>query len=149
MFGEFALLEEGGVRGADAQALTVTECLLLHRRAFVAFLQTHPEIMWRVVTQLIGRIRRKDEEFADLAFHDIPGRVARKLLELASVRGERSGSGTLIALPLSQRTLAGLVGASRENVNRALSRFGSLGLLKVERGRITLLRPEELRRRAI
>jgi CRP/FNR family transcriptional regulator/CRP/FNR family cyclic AMP-dependent transcriptional regulator len=148
VFGELALLEDHGVRGADAQALTATECLLLHRRAFVAFLQAHPEIMWRVVTQLIGRIRRKDEEFASLAFHDIPGRVARKLLELAAARGEPSGSGTLIALPLSQRTLAGLVGASRENVNRALSRFGSLGLLKLERGRITLLRPEELRRRA-
>jgi CRP/FNR family cyclic AMP-dependent transcriptional regulator len=149
VFGELALLEDEGVRGADAQALTVTECLMLHRRAFVEFLEAHPEIMWRVVTQLIGRIRRKDEEFANLAFHDIPGRVARKLLELAASRGETSGLGTLIALPLSQRTLAGLVGASRENVNRALSRFGSLGLLKVERGRITLLRPEELRRRAM
>lgn len=149
VFGELALLEEDGVRGADAQALTETECLLLHKRAFIAFLQTHPNVMWRVVTQLIRRIRRKDEEFADLAFRDIPGRVARKLLELASARGEAAGSGTLIALPLSQRTLAGLVGASRENVNRALSRFGSLGLLKVERGRITLLRPEELRRRAL
>jgi CRP/FNR family transcriptional regulator, cyclic AMP receptor protein len=148
VFGELALLEEGGLRGADAQALTATECLLLQRRAFVAFLQTHPEIMWRVVTKLIGQIRRKDEELASLAFRDIPGRVARKLLELAS-RGEPVRSGTPIALSLSQRTLAGMVGASRENVNRALSRFGSLGLLKVERGRITLLRPEELRRRAI
>ena len=84
-----------------------------------------------------------------MAFRDIPGRVARKLLELASARGEPVRSGTPIALSLSQRTLAGMVGASRENVNRALSRFSSLGLLKVERGRITLLRPEELRRRAI
>lgn len=105
--------------------------------------------LFTIVTRLIRQIRRKDEEFADLAFRDIPGRVARKLLKLAAVRGERSESGTVIALPLSQRTLAGLVGASRENVNRALSRFASLGLIKVERGRITLLRPEELRRRAI
>jgi CRP/FNR family cyclic AMP-dependent transcriptional regulator len=149
VFGEFALLEQNGLRGADAQALTPTECLLLHRRAFVTFLQTHPEVMWRVVTQLIGRIRRKDDEFANLAYRDIPGRVARKLLELASARGEQAGFGTLIAVPLSQRTLAGMVGASRENVNRALSRFATLGLIKVERGRITLLRPEELRRRVV
>jgi len=131
VFGELALLEEDGVRGADAQALTATECLLLHRRAFVGFLQNHPDVMWRVVTQLIGHIRSKDEEFTSLAFHDIPGRVARKLLELASTRGEPSESGTLIALPLSQSTLAGLVGVSRENVYRALSRFSALGVLKV------------------
>ena len=89
------------------------------------------------------------DEPADLAFHDIPGRVARKLLELAAARAQPRESGPLIALRLSQQTLAGLVGASRENVNRALSRFASLGLLKVERGHITLLRPEELRRRSM
>jgi len=64
--------------------------------------------------------------------------VARKLLELA---------GTQRTLALSQSTLAGLVGASRENVNRALSRFASLGYISLDRGRITLLRPDELRRR--
>jgi CRP/FNR family cyclic AMP-dependent transcriptional regulator len=148
VFGELAVLEEDGVRSADAQALMETECLIVPRRAVVAFLHAHPAVMWRVVTQLSSRIRRKDDEYADLAFNDIPGRVARKLLELTSARGGPLESGMLIALPLSQRTLAGLVGASRENVNRALSRFASLGLLKVERGHITLLNQEELRRRS-
>jgi CRP/FNR family cyclic AMP-dependent transcriptional regulator len=148
-FGELAVLEDNGVRSADAQALVETECLLLPRRALVAFLHAHPPIMWRVVTQLSGRIRRKDDEYADLAFLDIPSRVARKLLELAATRGTPLESGTLIELPLSQRTLAGLVGASRENVNRALSRFASLGVLKVERGRITLMQLKELRRRSM
>jgi CRP/FNR family cyclic AMP-dependent transcriptional regulator len=149
VFGEIAVLEESGIRSADAQALVETECLLLPRQALVAFLHAHPAVMWRVVTGLSGRIRRKDDEYADLAFRDIPGRVAGKLLELAAARGEPLESGTLIALPLSQRTLAGLVGASRENVNRALSRFASIGLLRVERGQITLLRLEELRRRSL
>jgi CRP/FNR family transcriptional regulator/CRP/FNR family cyclic AMP-dependent transcriptional regulator len=148
-FGELAVLEENGVRSADAQALVETECLVLPRRALIAFLRAHPPIMWRVVTQLSGRIRRKDDEYADLAFLDIPSRVARKLLELAATRGQPLESGTLIELPLSQRTLACLVGASRENVNRALSRFASLGMLRVERGRITLLQLKELRRRSM
>ena len=148
-FGELAVLEENGARSADAEALVVTECLLLPRRALVAFLHAHPPIMWRVVTQLSGRIRRKDDEYADLAFLDIPSRVARKLVELAAARGKPLEAGTLVELPLSQRTLAGLVGASRENVNRALSRFASLGMLRVERGRITLLQMKELRRRSL
>jgi CRP/FNR family transcriptional regulator, cyclic AMP receptor protein len=147
VFGELAVLEENAVRSADAQALAETECFVLHRQALVAFLQAHPAVMWRVITVLSDYIRRKDEAFSDLAFNDIPGRVARKLLELAGSRGEPVGTGAQIAVLLSQRTLAGLVGASRENVNRALSRFAALGVIRLDRGRITLLRPEELRRR--
>jgi len=149
VFGELAVLQENAVRSADAQALADTECFVLHRQALVAFLQAHPAVMWRVITVLSERIRRKDEAFSDLAFNDIPGRVARKLLELAEARGDLSGKGIQISVPISQRTLAGLVGASRENVNRALSRVASLGLIKVERGHITLLRPDELRRRGV
>lgn len=145
-FGELAVLEENALRSADATALSETECLLILRSPVVAFLQSHPSAMWRVVTVLSDYIRSKDETFADLAFHDIPGRVARKLLELASARGETVEAG--VEVRLSQETLAGLVGASRGNVNRALSRFVSLGYIKLERGRIGLLRPDELRRRS-
>jgi len=136
--GELGALEEGAARSADAKALAETECLVIHRPALVRFLTAHPAAMWGVLNVLTAYIRAKDEAFVDLAVRDIPGRVARKLLELA---GSETG------LAISQSTLAGLVGASRENVNRALSRFASLGYLTIDRGRITLLRPEELRRR--
>jgi CRP/FNR family cyclic AMP-dependent transcriptional regulator len=100
----------------------------------VTFLHARPAVMWRVITVLSEYIRRKDEAFADLAFQDIPGRVARKLLELASYRGEAVGQGTRIELPLSQRTLAGPVGASRENVNRTLRAFASPRLYRAGAG---------------
>ena len=148
VFGELAVLQENATRSADAQALAETECYVLHRQAVVAFLVAHPAVMWRLVTVLSDYIRRKDEAYSDLAFNDIPGRVARKLLELAAARGG-SGAEAHVTVPLSQRTLAGLVGASRENVNRALSRFAALGAIKLERGRVTVLRPEELRRRSL
>lgn len=136
--GELGALEEGASRSADAKALSETECLVIQRPALVRFLTAHPAAMWGVVDVLTSYIRNKDEAFVDLAVRDIPGRVARKLLDLA-------GSGN--KLTLSQSTLAGLVGASRENVNRALSRFASLGFISLDRGQITLLRPEDLRRR--
>ena len=149
VFGELAVLQENAVRSADAQTLAETECFVLHRPALVAFLQTHPAVMWCVITVLSDTIRRKDEAFSDLVFNDIPGRVARKLLELAAAHGEPAHTGAQITVRLSQRTLAGLVGASRENVNRALSRFASLGVIELERGHINLLRPDELRRRGV
>jgi CRP-like cAMP-binding protein len=147
LFGELAVLQENAVRSADAQAIAGTECFVLHRQPLVAFLKGHPAVMWRVITVLSDYIRRKDEAYSDLAFNDIPGRVARKLLELGAARGETVGSA--IRVPISQRNLAGLIGASRENVNRALSRFASVGVINLERGHITLLRPDELRRRGM
>jgi CRP/FNR family cyclic AMP-dependent transcriptional regulator len=140
VFGEIGVLEENGTRSADAQALAQTECLVLDRRALVEFLKGHPAAMWQIVTMLSAYVRAKDEAFAELAFHDIPSRVARKLLDLAAAQGN--------TVKLSQRDLAGLVGGSRENVNRALSRFATLGYIKLERGRFTLLRPDLLRSRA-
>ncbi|HEV2217620.1 MAG TPA: Crp/Fnr family transcriptional regulator [Candidatus Dormibacteraeota bacterium] len=136
--GELGALEEGASRSADARALSEAECLVIHRPALVRFLTAHPVALWGVVNVLTAYIRTKDEAFVDLAVRDIPGRVARKLLDLA---------GSESTLTLSQSTLAGLVGASRENVNRALSRFASLGYIRIDRGRLTLLRKDELRRR--
>jgi CRP/FNR family transcriptional regulator/CRP/FNR family cyclic AMP-dependent transcriptional regulator len=84
---------------------------------------------------------------AEVAFLDIPGRVAQRLLDLATSRGERVAEGVVIRIPLSQRMLAGMVGASRENVNRALHRFVELGYISQTRGTITVLKPDQLRRR--
>jgi CRP/FNR family transcriptional regulator len=148
MFGELALLEEGAVRTADAVAVQPTECLVLERRALINFLETHPERMWHLIRLLTAYVRRKDESFAEVAFLDIQGRVARKLLELARTQGEATPSGTRIKVRISQRTLAGMVAARRENVNRALSRFAALGDISMAGGYITVLDAAALRRRS-
>jgi CRP/FNR family transcriptional regulator, cyclic AMP receptor protein len=148
MFGELALLEEGALRTADAVAVEPTECLTLERRALITFLDSHPERMWHLIRFLSAYIRRKDESFAEVAFLDIQGRVARKLLELAQTQGEPVPGGTRIRVRISQRTLAGMVAARRENVNRALSRFAALGDISIAGGYITVLDAAALRRRS-
>jgi CRP/FNR family transcriptional regulator, cyclic AMP receptor protein len=148
LFGELALLEEGALRTADAVAVRATECLTLDRRALVGFLDEGPERIWHLIRFLSGYIRRKDESFAEVAFLDIQGRVARKLLELAPSQGDPNADATPIQVRISQRTLAGMVAASRENVNRTLSRFAALGDIKLERGSITILDATALRRRS-
>ena len=147
VFGELSLFEPEGERSADAIALQPTECALLARDPVIAFLLAHPLLLLGMISSLIGYIERKDRAMAEVAFLDIPGRVAQKLLELATSRGERTADGVVIRIPLSQRTLAGMVGASRENVNRALHRFVELGHISQARGTITVLKPDELRRR--
>ncbi|MDQ6918964.1 MAG: Crp/Fnr family transcriptional regulator [Candidatus Dormibacteraeota bacterium] len=148
VFGELSLFEPEGERSAGAIALEPTECALLARDPVHAFLLRHPTLLLRMISSLVGYIQRKDRAMAEVAFLDIPGRVAQRLVDLAESRGERMGEGVVIRIPLSQRTLAGMVGASRENVNRALQRFVELGYISHARGTITVLKPDELRKRA-
>ena len=72
--------------------------------------------------------------FTGMAFDDIRSRAARTLLGLAEEFGEPVPDGVRIRLELSQRTLAALVAASRENVNRALAPLVAGGVISQSNG---------------
>src|SRR5207248_9939699 len=99
---------------------------------------------------LARRLRRTNEAMADLVFSDVPGRVAKALLDLAAKFGERSddGSSVHVVHDLTQEELAQLVGASRETVNKALADFQNRGWLRLEPRSVDLLDLERLTRRA-
>ncbi len=82
-----------------------------------------PELLWGVVALLARRIRTMDAALADSVFLDVTGRTAKRLLELAGENDE-------FHLPITQEELAGLVGASRERVNKAIASFIRLGWLE-------------------
>jgi CRP-like cAMP-binding protein len=75
----------------------------------------------------------------------VPGRTARKLLELSDRHGIAVASGMRISIRVPQGELASMVGASRENVNRALSRLITLGAVSFDQGHITILDEARLR----
>jgi CRP-like cAMP-binding protein len=148
VFGELSLFDDGGERTADAQALEATECLVIAKDPLLQFLSTRPQVLLRIIASLSTYIKRKDATMGDVAFLDIPGRVATQLVHLADTSGRPAPDGITIGLTLNQRTLAAMVGATRENVNRALRRFSDLGYIRLDhRGAITVIKREELRRR--
>ncbi len=147
-FGELALFDEESTRTADAQAAEPTDCLALNREPFMTFAETHPPLMRHLVRVLSVYLRRADEALAEAAFMDITGRVAKKLLDLAESHGKPTKDGVRIGVRVTQQTLAGMIGASRENVNRAVSRFVARGDIAQEAGTITILRAAELRKRS-
>ncbi len=148
VFGELSLFDDEGERTADAQALKSTVCLVIAKAPLLRFLTAQPRLLLRIIASLSVYIRRKDAAMGDVAFLDISGRVASKLAELADSRGLQTSDGIVIELPLSQRVLAGMVGASRENVNRALRRLSDVGYIRQSRGSITVLDGDRFRRRA-
>ena len=93
-------------------------------------------------------ILAKDEFSADLVFSDVPGRVAKALLDLAARFGRPVDEGLLVAHDLTQEELAQLVGASRETVNKALADFASRGWLRLEPRSVVIMDLERLSRRA-
>jgi CRP/FNR family transcriptional regulator, cyclic AMP receptor protein len=124
MFGEMALFDEAP-RSADARALVDSSVVVLGYEPVRAVLRARPELLWVVVRLLSLRLRATDEALADAVFLDVPARTAKRLLDLAGGRDRFS-------LPVTQEELAGMVGASRERVNKAISLFTRLGWVSLE-----------------
>ena len=120
---------------------------MLYREEFLALLKRSPAVALAVMSGLAGMVRRLSEQVHDLTALDVPGRLAKKLLELSQSHGEKTDQGIRIALPLKQEELAQMIGATRVAVNQSLSWFRERGVLSIDRGEITLHQPEQLRKR--
>jgi CRP-like cAMP-binding protein len=123
ILGQVGVFHPGGVRLVSVSAMEPTLCLTIAREPLLAFMTRHPPAMRRMLESLSEMSVRAAYMLSDLAFDDIRRRVARTLLELAQEQGEPVVAGVRIRLKLSQTTLAAMVAASRENVNRALALF--------------------------
>ena len=146
-FGEMSLID-GQPRSADATCIEPTELASLPGDEFLRCMERFPDLSRRVMAVQSARLRSTDRQLEVLASLDVYGRVAAQLLELARQHGSPAEGGTEIRLGLTQQNLADMIGASRESVNKALNRFKSRGFIAMDRGRITLLDEEELRKRA-
>lgn len=147
MLGELSLFDPGP-RTATAVAVTSTKVLAMGHEALLPWLVGRPDLAVSLLAALARRLRRTNEALADLVFSDVPGRVAKALLELGSKFGAPVPEGLLVTHDLTQEELAQLVGASRETVNKALADFSQRGWVRIEQRSVTLLDLDRLRRRA-
>jgi CRP/FNR family transcriptional regulator len=147
MFGELSLFDPGA-RAATATALTDAVLVELSHDALRPWLTRHPQVALLLLRALAQRMRRTNEAMADLVFSDVPGRVAKQLIDLAERFGEERADGLHVTHDLTQEELAQLVGASRETVNKALADFAGRGWLRIEARAVVILDHERLARRA-
>jgi len=147
MVGELALFDPGP-RTATATAVTDARMARLRKQALRPWLSNRPEIAEQLLRVLARRLRRTNDALADLIFTDVPGRVAKNLLQMAGRFGSRDGGVLRVTHDLTQEELAQLVGASRETVNKALADFASRGWLRLDGKSVIILDPERLARRA-
>ena len=122
LFGEMGLFDGRG-RSAEARALESSVVTAVPYGPVRSLYEDDPALLWRVVAMLAGRLRTMDVALADSVFLDVTGRTAKRLLDLAGEEDEFS-------LPITQEELAGMVGASRERVNKAIASFIRLGWIE-------------------
>ena len=147
MFGELSLFDPGP-RSATATAVTDVAMVSLGHEELGRWLTAHPDVARGLLHQLASRLRRTNDVVADLVFSDVPGRVAKALLDLSSRFGRQADDGVHVHHDLTQEELAQLVGASRETVNKALADFANRGWLRLEPRSVVLVDVERLQHRA-
>lgn len=157
VFGELSVFDSGP-RTSTVTAVTAVSTLSMDRDALRTWMRAHPEIGEQLLRVLARRLRDTNDNLADLIFTDVPGRVAKLLLQLALRFGVANGAESgapdgaereaiRVEHDLTQEELAQLVGASRETVNKALAEFVERGWIRLQgKGVIVLDRPRLARR---
>jgi CRP/FNR family transcriptional regulator, cyclic AMP receptor protein len=140
LFGDMALFDDG-TRSASARSLERSAVLAIPYTLVRESLDEDPHLLWNVVSLLANRLRATDSALVDAVLLDVTGRTAKRLLELA-------GDAEEFQLPITQEELAGLVGASRERVNKSIAAFIRLGWIEQVDRRYRIVHRDRLEQRA-
>jgi CRP/FNR family transcriptional regulator, cyclic AMP receptor protein len=147
MFGELSLFDPIP-RTSSATAVTSARLAGLAHDDLRTWLSSRPEVAMHLLQALAQRLRRINDVKADLVFTDVPGRVAKALLDLADRFGVLTPEGVQVNHDLTQEELAQLVGASRETVNKALADFTARGWIQLAAKSVLVTDTDRLRKRA-
>jgi CRP-like cAMP-binding protein len=144
IFGELALLEEGGMRTADVVTLEPCETLSIHRADFDRLRHEYPGVADFLLTILSHRIDDLSHRLTEALYVPADKRIIKRLLELADIYDD--GNGTCV-VRIAQDDLGDLAGASRATVNRVLRVEEKRGTVLLHRGSTTILDRKRLEQR--
>lgn len=147
MFGELSIFDPGP-RTSSAVCVTEVQAATMNSEMLKQWVSDHPAIAQQLLRVLARRLRRTNASLADLIFTDVPGRVAKTLLQLANRFGVQEGGSLRVNHDLTQEEIAQLVGASRETVNKALATFAHRGWIRLEGKSVVIVDTEHLAKRA-
>jgi CRP/FNR family transcriptional regulator, cyclic AMP receptor protein len=134
--GEMGL--DGGLRSANVETLEPTRCVLITRPTLEQHLRDDPAFAFELLAKVIRLARRATKGLRQIALDNVYGRLKDKIESEAQPQPD--GSGVWEGLP-SQQALASELGCSRPMVSRVMKDLADGGYVRVERGRLQVLRP--------
>ncbi|MGH9336323.1 MAG: Crp/Fnr family transcriptional regulator, partial [Vicinamibacteria bacterium] len=129
-FGEMSLLDNEP-RSATAIAMQETEMVVLHQKDFLSIVEKRSRVLLNLLSVLSSRLRKANQQIGNLALHDVYGRVARVLLEMASASGSRGEDGRVAFRRPTHQEIANMIGATRETVSRMISDLNRQGYIEI------------------
>jgi len=139
IIGEIALLD-GLPRSAGAATLTPTTLIFVPRQPFLTLLNSSPGLQMEIILSLCERLRQTNEQVNRAVFQDLRHRLLVLLRQLALIHGRIERDMAVVELDLTQGTIAQMLGASREAVNKQIRALMKEGKLSVDGNRITVHR---------
>lgn len=136
VFGEMAL-----VRTAEPVHVEAFEDTLLcgmRSDDFLALIRRQPDVLLHIMKVLAERLKAAEDEIADLAFRNVPGRLASLLLRLSQPDRNGGAGDDRLTLRLTHRELAAMIGSTRETVTAILSRFREEGFIRFDHRHIVI-----------
>ncbi|HEU4964522.1 MAG TPA: Crp/Fnr family transcriptional regulator [Bacilli bacterium] len=138
IFGESALFDDSP-RPNFAEALDDAQICAIDIREFEKVALTNPKVSLRIAQIVEHRLSEAQEQIENLVFYDVQTRLARLLLKLADIHGERTDKGVRISIKLTHEDIASLIGSTRETTSKILNEFKAKGWIDVEKRQIILL----------
>jgi CRP-like cAMP-binding protein len=142
-FGELAMLD-GGTRSASVETLSDSQLLALPASDVRRVIAAHGDIAAKLIVAITRRLRETNERVARQSFQTVPSRVAGVLAQLIAEEAIPDGRQG-VTVRMTQADLAQLAGTSRESVSRFLATLERAGVVRVGRGRVTVIEPRRLR----
>jgi CRP/FNR family transcriptional regulator len=142
-FGELAMLD-GGNRSASVETVSEVELLAVPAADMRRVIAEHGDIAAKLIVALTRRLRETNERVSRQSFQTVPSRVAGvldRLIAEETIPDGREG----VTIRMNQADLAQLAGTSRESVSRFLATLERAGVVRVGRGRVTVVEPSRLR----
>lgn len=133
-------LFDGGPYPANAEVCTDSVLIKIEKEPFLKTIAENPSISLNILSKIAKRARAFTTTVENLSLKDVKGRLFSFILDEIDKRGIKGKEGMVIDLGITHEEIAARLGTVREVVTRSLSRLQKEGKIKVESGKIVVLR---------
>lgn len=142
-FGEAAVLAEDNY---PATAVTLSDCqtLFFPKKDFLNLLAASPRLARNMLATMSRLLYHLTRQLEDLSLKEVSARLAEYLLDRCRESHGRVAVDLSFELPVTKTHLAAYLGTISETLSRTLARFKTLGVIQVDKSRITIKDPEQL-----